>query len=158
MQVLDIMDLYDGQKIRIGTHYGSCYIWIGTVSENLTIELMEIWKEYKKYFDGRINLFGRRLEAANSLESFYRENPQDFYFQLLEIEEIREKFREAKRQRKACTNFLKREVIEVFPSISELDTTIFIVEGYETGRAWNLTEWEAINDRNAKRDYTVSCQ
>lgn len=146
MQVLDIVEQYEGQKIRIGTKGGSAYIWIGTVNENMTVEIMELWKHYKRHFDERINLYGRRLEAAETLENFYRENPQDFHFQLLEIEGIRAKFREVKEQRQACVNPLKREVVEIFPSISESDTTIFIIDGYETGRAWNLSEWEKFKD------------
>ena len=147
MQVLDILDKYEGQKIRIGAFNGSSYFWLGIVNENMTLELLELWKKYKKYFDGRINTFGRRLESAETLEKFYRENPGDFPYQLLEIEELRKKFREAKEQRKACINPLKRKVINIFPSISEEDVTCFLVEGYEVGHAWTFDEWERLNDR-----------
>ena len=141
MQVLDILDKYEGQKIRIGAVNGSAYFWIGIVNENMTLELMELWKEYKVYFDKRINTFGRRLESAKALEDFYRENPGDFPYQLLEIEELRKKFREAKEQRKACVNPLRRNVVDVFQSISEDNTTCFLVDGYEVGRAWTSDEW-----------------
>ena len=83
------------------------------------------------HFDKRINMFGRRLESARALEKFYRENPGDFPYQLLEIEELRNKFREAKEQRKACINPLRREVVEAFRSISEEDVTCFLVVGYD---------------------------
>lgn len=147
MQVLDILDEYEGQKIRLGAVNGSCFFWIGRVNEDTSAELMQIWKDYKRHFDKRINMFGARLEKALMLEEYYRQNPSDFPRQLLEIDELKKKFDEAKTQREACINPLKREVVDIYPSIAEDDTLIFLVDGYETGRAWTFDEWSDKHDR-----------
>ena len=151
MQVIDIVELYDGQKVKIGMAEGSSFVWIGTVSDMLPGELMDVWREFKRLYDTRIHNYQKRISRAE--EQIRKFNRESLFYQatLEEIKHLKENLAETKNCRKKCTNILRREVVKQYPSISESNTMIFIVEGKEMGHAWNLEEWTAWNGRKAKK-------
>lgn len=141
MQVLDILEEYEGHNIRIGTSEGSAFIWLGTVTDDLPAELMDTWRQFQRLFDTRIMRLEKRLVSAEKHIRFYNRDSILFRATYADIQNIKGNLKEAKECRRKCTNILKREVVNKYPSISEPNTMIFIIEGKEAGRAWYLEEW-----------------
>ena len=150
MQVLDLIDKFEGRNIRIGTSRGSAYIWLGTVTDDLPAELMEVWNKLKRAYDARIFKLEKRLNAAR--HSLLCNNKEFILYPAnhFDMKKIKESLVEVKKCRKECTNLLGREVVEVYASIFEPNTLIFIIEGSESGNAWYMEEWKKKHDSETK--------
>ena len=151
MNVAELWEKYEGQKIRVGTENGSAFIWIGEVGEDFLSDMGYLFKTYSSYFDFSLHRAKKKLSEMIPFEKIWQELPMAYAYNLDELKRAKKKLEWAKEAKKACTNLLQREVVAEYKSIEQEDVTIVIIKGYETGRAWCEDEWDGLFSFNARK-------
>lgn len=146
--------------LKIGTEHGAGFMWCGLVSEikgNYGIMDKRAKQKHKERIKGakqRLNkLFTecptigkyaqqnyRRDEPFGSVEG-YLESLKDYF---AELEKAKGRLLSAESKAERYVQFAEREVVTLYKSIAEKSTAIIIVEGNESGDAWDTEEFKSL--------------
>ena len=138
-----INDAYDANYKRLIQWYEQTYNNAESTLEN-RIKLAEVARDnkWKVYRDGKFlrDMAPERVKDCKKLLAMTHED------KLIEISRVRSNARRKKNtfetHLKNCPRFLKREVLEEYPTLPDVDIgTILIVEGIEEGAFWFESEF-----------------
>ena len=147
--------------VKLGAKDGSGFVFCGDLSDIDTAELdYMIVTSYRKAIKEHTAFIERERGRDSTYESFIRgarikarklgidedTSPEAYKKWLLQRDRAIKKRIEARtRVKKKLTKFTSistRKIVDVYKSISEIDTIILLYEGTETGRWWTTEEFQ----------------
>lgn len=165
----EMIDATEGNYgVKIGTKGGSGFLWCGEVAKAKT-DMTAIENRVKAKYRTRLKkakahlsqmftecpTVGRYAKTKyrytgefGSFEDYLASLPD--YFS--ELEKAKAKIERAEERLANLVPLGDREVIDAYMSISEKDTAIIIVEGNESGDAWDTEEFERLEEQRDAED------